>query len=83
MARVFQTVSKLALVAACMVAFSSTNLGCASNRAAKGGCATKNCDKPCAKPCDKPCDKPCPKSGQQTADKGCPHGCAKPCCKKS
>lgn len=71
MARIFRTMAKVALVTACMVAFSSTNLGCASNRAAKGGCATK------------PCDKPCAKSGQQTADKGCPHGCAKPCCKKS
>ena len=45
---------KLATVAAGLlvaIAFTTTNVGCAS----KGGCA-----KPCAKPCDKPCDKKCP-----------------------
>ena len=70
-----KNIARFVLGLACVLAFTTTNLGCA--------CTGKRCgDKPCCKKtasnCKPGCTKPC---CAKTAE-GCKPGCTKPCCKK-
>jgi len=68
-----KNIARLVMGLACVLAFTTTNLGCAcSGKKCKPNCkATAGCKEGCTKPC---CKK---------AEAKCAPGCTKPCCKKT
>ena len=74
-----KSIARFVMGLACVLAFTTTNLGCACTGKR---CSNKPCCKKVAAGCKEGCKKGCNKPGCTKTASKCKPGCQKPCCKK-